>query len=288
MKPAGQAPLDIMVTAVHHVVERMPDPEWTLAPFVVPRHFVIGLALDGRAEYTIDSRKYEIKKGDVVFFTGDQDRLAASVPEDPWRFITVSFDLAFGDEETKHFMDEFPNVLNGVPDKIIRLGQELNQVWSGRRTGYLLKSRSLLQDILYLLILYQDAIHYKPGHYREICMVQQYIQDHYNRNFSISELAGMANFSESYFRKLFRSVTGMTSVQYTNMVKISKAKDIISSGEANVSEAALQTGFQDIYYFSRLFKAVTGESPSSFRRKANGETAAKDRGEGQGFYEENS
>ena len=264
MKPTSPFSLDLIVNSVNHVVERLPDPDWKLTHFSNPGHYVLGFALDGNAEYTINQINYEIKKGDVVFFRDGQERSASNPSSNPWHFITVSMDLSFGDEETQSILYSLPNVFPNVPSKIIALCQELNHVWTGKRLGYLLKSRSILQEILYLLILYHNALIYKPNHYKQIDMIQQYIQKNYDSDFNVSKLASMANFSESHFRKIFRNVTGMTSVQYANMVKINKAKDLISSGEANVSEAALQTGFKDIFYFSRLFKSVTGESPSHF------------------------
>ena len=44
------------------------------------------------------------------------------------------------------------------------------------------------------------------------------------------------------------------------------AKDLLTSGSANVSEAAFASGFNDIYYFSAMFKKVTGENPSKYNK----------------------
>jgi AraC-like DNA-binding protein/mannose-6-phosphate isomerase-like protein (cupin superfamily) len=264
MKSTNSSSLDIIVTSINHVVERLPNSEWKLTHYKCPKHYIIGFALEGSAVYTINNVNYNIKKGDVVFFTGEQERSATNPSSNPWHFITISFDLNFGDADAQRFLHSLPNVFPNVPSKIMKHSQELNHVWTGKRLGFLLKSRSILQDILYQLVKYQDVLIYNPNHYKKIDMIQQFIQTNYYRNFTVSELAHMANFSESHFRKLFRNVTGMTSIQYANMVKINKAKDIISSGEANVSEAAIQTGFKDIFYFSRLFKTVTGEPPSHF------------------------
>jgi YesN/AraC family two-component response regulator len=63
---------------------------------------------------------------------------------------------------------------------------------------------------------------------------------------------------------LFKQAVGMTANQYIATVRIGKAKDLLLSGEMNVSEAADAVGYRDVFYFSRQFKAVTGHPPSFY------------------------
>jgi AraC-like DNA-binding protein len=86
-------------------------------------------------------------------------------------------------------------------------------------------------------------------------------------SYSIEELAELADISPSYFRNLFKRVTGLTVTQYKNRIKISKARDLILSGKCNVTEAAKTVGFNNIYYFSRLFKKITCANPSDFIKR---------------------
>ncbi|MFW5789511.1 MAG: helix-turn-helix domain-containing protein, partial [Spirochaetota bacterium] len=70
-----------------------------------------------------------------------------------------------------------------------------------------------------------------------------------------------------YFRRLFKQVTGYTPVNYINRVKIDKAKDLLLSGECNVSEAAEAVGIDNVFYFSRLFKRISSVNPSEYIRR---------------------
>ncbi|OMC67430.1 hypothetical protein BK126_17730 [Paenibacillus sp. FSL H7-0326] len=93
------------------------------------------------------------------------------------------------------------------------------------------------------------------------------MQENYSRHYSVQELAVMAGLSTSHFRLVFKKVTGQSILDYQNQIKLGKAKDLLLSGECNVTEAALHTGFGNVYYFSRLFKQVMGCNPSDYLRK---------------------
>ena len=59
-------------------------------------------------------------------------------------------------------------------------------------------------------------------------------------------------------------MTGMSAIQFQNQQKIQRAKDLILSQNCNVTEAAQAVGFSDIYYFSRMFRKLTGKNPSEY------------------------
>ena len=93
------------------------------------------------------------------------------------------------------------------------------------------------------------------------------MQNNYSKSYSIEDLASLSDLSQSYFRKLFKQIAGLTPLQYQNQLKINKAKDLLLSGEYNVSETAVNVGFDNIYYFSRMFKSIVGISPSVYMKK---------------------
>jgi len=75
-----------------------------------------------------------------------------------------------------------------------------------------------------------------------------------------------------YYGNLFKKALGMTFKQYLISLRLNHAENMLRSGEANVGDAALQSGFSDIYYFSKLFKEKKGIPPSKLlppERKKN-------------------
>ncbi|MBL9215375.1 MAG: AraC family transcriptional regulator [Opitutaceae bacterium] len=78
-------------------------------------------------------------------------------------------------------------------------------------------------------------------------------------------LAGSLNTSYTWLRRSFRLSTGLTLHQYHLQLRIEKAWQLLATSGCTVREAAEQTGFNDEFYFSRLFKLKTGRSPESLK-----------------------
>lgn len=91
-----------------------------------------------------------------------------------------------------------------------------------------------------------------------------YLEQHWNVNTSMAELAALCGMSESYFRRLFQQFAGMSPVQYRNSMRISAAKSMLLEGRMSVAEIAQAIGFEDCFYFSRVFKKSVGVSPSVY------------------------
>lgn len=94
------------------------------------------------------------------------------------------------------------------------------------------------------------------------------IEKTYLENIPISELAEACHVSENTFRSLFRKKYKTSPVQYRNRLRIARARELLSEGSCTVAEAAWESGFDNIGYFSRLYKRTVGESPSETRRKS--------------------
>jgi AraC-like DNA-binding protein len=80
---------------------------------------------------------------------------------------------------------------------------------------------------------------------------------------AISEQLGL---STSRFNEIFKTYTAMTPYQYYIHIKIRRAGNLLEQEDIPIKEAAYRMGFEDQYYFSRLFKNKTGVSPSEWRK----------------------
>lgn len=94
-----------------------------------------------------------------------------------------------------------------------------------------------------------------------------YINKNYNKPITIEELANIVGYAPRYIFKFFRKVTSVTPVKYINLVRIQKAKELILSTSYKMNEIAEKVGFSDVYYFSRVFKAIEGKSPMQFKKE---------------------
>jgi AraC-like DNA-binding protein len=84
---------------------------------------------------------------------------------------------------------------------------------------------------------------------------------------SLAELARSVGMSVRGYTEFFRKTTNCSPKEYFNRLKVQKACELLRTGERKVREIALELGFEDPYYFSRIFKRVAGMSPEKFRSR---------------------
>ena len=261
-------PFNYTVGNIEFVVFRDPDPRWKMDRLTPRAHYILALACSGRANYETDDESFPVRKGDVLFFRKGESRSAASSSEDPWSFISVAFDLIPLGKNPAEDIDIIPTVtaVRDLP-AYTRLFNELQEHWNLRDDGALLKCRSLICELLCQLIREAKLADVASPHSDSIDRIKNLLVENYTQAFHTDALAEMAGLSCSHFRALFKQYTGETVVQFQNRLRISKACDLLRSGTCNVTEAAYATGFSDVYYFSRLFKKITGRSPSQYLKR---------------------
>lgn len=96
-----------------------------------------------------------------------------------------------------------------------------------------------------------------------------YLEENYDKNPSVSELAHMCSVSESTFRELFKSYSGLSPSEYIAHGKTERAKRLLADGSLTVSEVAYTLGFSDSASFGRFFKKTAGTSPGKWQKKVN-------------------
>lgn len=102
-----------------------------------------------------------------------------------------------------------------------------------------------------------------PKKYRKLQPALSEILEFWYENRKISYYAKLCNISEAHFRKLFREYIGMSPVDYRNDIRLSNARNKLQSGEFSVSEAAYESGFSNLSFFTRLYKKKYGHTPGT-------------------------
>ncbi len=95
----------------------------------------------------------------------------------------------------------------------------------------------------------------------------RYMQDNYENNISITDIAAHAGLSKYYFCRLFKEFTGCTIVFYLNVLRCINAKNLLQSGNYLVEEAALMCGFENLSYFTKTYKKYMGCLPSVSKKR---------------------
>lgn len=101
--------------------------------------------------------------------------------------------------------------------------------------------------------------------------VQDHLRAHLAEPHTVPELAALASLSVSHFSSLFRATAGIGAVEYLKRLRSARARELLLTTDAPVSEIAGLVGYPDAFYFSRQFRALNGMSPSEFRLRGAGD-----------------
>jgi YesN/AraC family two-component response regulator len=101
--------------------------------------------------------------------------------------------------------------------------------------------------------------------YHKIQQAVRFINDNYRTDIHLAAVAREAGMSLSHFSRTFKKVMGLSYQAYLNSRRITKAKNLLRPSAQTVSEIAVNVGFADPTGFGRIFRKLTGNTPSAFR-----------------------
>jgi AraC family transcriptional regulator of arabinose operon len=110
-----------------------------------------------------------------------------------------------------------------------------------------------------------------PGRFID---VKRYIESHFHEPIRLKRLAEIACVSVPYFCSVFKKYFGFSALDYVVSLRVQHAAFLLGDVNMNVTDVAEAVGYDDLYYFSKLFKKHHGVSPRSYRRKLGGERAS--------------
>jgi two-component system response regulator YesN len=130
-----------------------------------------------------------------------------------------------------------------------------------------------LHNIPQLMIWLDDLNENLCAHVREdfavnrgwlIVNIKQYIEKHYNETFSQTDVAREFDISPGYISTIFKKYNNVGFAECVAQAKIMHAKDLLSEGKMKIYEISDAVGYSDPYYFSKIFKKMTGQSPKDY------------------------
>jgi len=100
---------------------------------------------------------------------------------------------------------------------------------------------------------------------RKLRSVMDFIGDNYERDLTLTELAGVAGMSTFHFAREFKRAAGTTPHQYLMKFRVERAKSLLAESKLPLVEVGFRSGFSHQSHFSRLFRRLTGTTPLSYR-----------------------
>lgn len=105
--------------------------------------------------------------------------------------------------------------------------------------------------------------------------VRQYIDDNMAQGISLQSVCKEFSISQTYLSRLFRKYAQQSFNSYLTQVRMERAKALLAGSEILIKDVAAMVGFADQFYFSRLFRAYTGKSPTEFVAGTNAPPAGE-------------
>lgn len=103
-------------------------------------------------------------------------------------------------------------------------------------------------------------------HNRTLETAVGFIHRHYMQDISLNDVAGKAGMSSSYFSSFFKQEMGMSFIEYLTQFRMDKAKNLMMDPDLKLYNISEMVGYQDVKYFSRLFKKTEGVTPGEYRQ----------------------
>ena len=115
------------------------------------------------------------------------------------------------------------------------------------------------------LIAGQLLLHGNHAEAENIARAKKFIAEHLTEPLELKTVASQAHLSSCYFCKRFKEATGFTFTAYVARVRVEAAKHLLVNPQARISEVAFEVGFQSLTHFNRVFRQLTGQSPTRYR-----------------------
>jgi len=96
--------------------------------------------------------------------------------------------------------------------------------------------------------------------------IYHFIETHYQQSIDVNEVAELTHLTTAAFCRYFKKSTHLTFTDFLNQYRINQAKKLLLH-DRNVTEACYESGYENLSYFNKTFKKITGENPSQFKKK---------------------
>lgn len=157
----------------------------------------------------------------------------------------------------------------GLSEKIVQLFTDIVEITKEERTGYQPLVSGIIMHLLGEIYSLTQRQRYTGEEVTESIINKARIifRTSIDQNIAIKKVAEELCVSYAWFRKAFKSYTGIAPHQYLLQLKIEKAKMLLADHTRSIKEIAFSLDFESEFYFSRLFKEKTGVSPDVYRKK---------------------
>lgn len=246
-------------------------------------HLQIYYFTDGTAYLECGQKKFNVAAGSIVIINSNELHYLESYSDD-LKFYAIRIEPIFlfsNQEDLLQAKYLAPLALNRITFKnliqndlqILECIKTILKEYSSKEIGYELAIKAdIYQLIVYLLRGYVDKVLNENEFEERIRILNKFervfrlIEEKYAEKLSLNALADCVSFSPHHFCRTFKQMTGKTTTDYINGIRLDKATYYLKQTDLNITEIAMKCGFDNINYFSRLFRKHYDITPTKYRK----------------------
>lgn len=222
----------------------------------------------GRGEFRSRFCTTRINPGDVLLVHKDVAHFYKASNKAPWTIYWMHIN--------GHLFEQFAQYLSCSPKSpVLTLNNtqpfidDFEQLLLCGQQGYQMSSLIYAANIVKKMFAYlcqQFPDNAVQPHSFELTEFDAFIQENMTNSLTLEQMAEFVGLSKFHFAKKFQASTGISPVRYFLEKKVQHACQLLDSSQEPVKSIASQLGYDDAYYFSRLFKKIMGMSPKHYRQ----------------------
>jgi AraC-like DNA-binding protein len=218
--------------------------------------------IEGTSYYMFNQKTIALEKNEMMYVPNHSHYAIRA--DNGGRYIVVNFSMSSPEPTAEPMKIVFKD-----HSKVLKLFLQMQYIWVLKNDTDILTIKSILYQIMAEISRQQDEETYiSPVAKEKIAAAIQYLRKHlFDADLRVSDLYEMLDMSSTYFRQLFRQIYSTTPIQYINRERIEQAKALLISGEfQTLEQVAIAVGYADAYYFCKVFKDMTGHTPTTWKQ----------------------
>ena len=229
---------------------------------------------NGSGEVNIREESFFLTKNDYIIIPKNTPHHYFTFDKGAWTIYWIHFNGAKADHLIEHFGKKvsLPAHHNSPEDLRVSLFKDLIHTLSmGYAKSYLEYANLSLHQLLAAFLYPDQFMHYQQIQDHDVISKSiSFMRSHVGEHLSLRKLADQSGLSVAHYSKLFTQKTGFSPIDHFIQLKIQYACQLLDISQLYIKEIAHRVGYQDPYYFSRIFKKVMRMSPLEYRKRDRG------------------
>ena len=235
------------------------------------------LLLTGTKTFYFEDETIRLNAGDIIFVNSNIPHKTETTVGSSCVLLQFNMSSNNGDDPDYLWLENISNNTDATHTVFEKSGdinslltdciQKIRYEYNEKKKSYDYFIKSYIYEVA--AILYRNGIltDYSAWQQRILPLsdVLKYIDEHYNEHISLSQISAVLNCHSSYFCKFFKSILGVSFVEYLNLVRLNKAKKLMKKSQKNITEISYDVGFSSVSYFIKTFKKYNHCSPNKYR-----------------------